>query len=356
MIPALNIARELRSRHPGIEVIFIGTQRGLESDLVPREGFELAFVPVVPLSRRPSTSWFRFPFALLKSIATTMRIIRKRKIDIVVATGGYASGPAIIASWLSRRPLVLCEQNSYPGITSRVGSIFASVVCSGLPGARDYLCKRSQLIETGNPIDIICTSRTREQVIAGFNLDPAKRLLLVTGGSQGSAKINGAILELIKNNGLPEGWSLLWQTGKDKYYPVLSQTEGMHKDVTIVPFISPLCEAYLACDAIICRCGALTLSEISYYGIPAILIPYPFAAGDHQRKNAETFAGEGAAVVLDDAELTGSKLSQALGGIICDEALRLEMSSKMRKLGRPDATRDIADIIEKTAKKQGKVE
>jgi len=338
----------LRACHPDIDIVFVGTSRGIETELVPREGFRLELLPVVPLSRKPSPSWIAFPFVLFKSIMKVVRLIRREKIDIVVATGGYVAGPAILGSWLSGRPLVLCEQNSYPGLTSRVGSVFAKVVCTGLSGAENFLWRKSRIVETGNPVDIVCTERSREEILQGFKLDPSKKTLLVTGGSQGSQRINSAMLELLAEKAIPEGWSILWQTGRGKHFGVLAEIDSVPENVAIVPFISPMCEAYIASDAVVCRCGALTLSEIACYGVPAVLVPYPFAAGDHQRKNAESFAEAGAGFVIEDAKLDGKRLSEELSKIIDDEK-NAKMSENMRSLGRPEATRNIVDIVEKFA-------
>ena len=354
MIPALNIARELRFRHPDIEIVFVGTSRGIEVDLVPREGFELDLLPVVPLSRKPSMSWFRFPFALLKSINAVSRRIRKFDADVVIATGGYASGPAIIASKITRRPLLLCEQNSYPGLTTRIGSLFASVMCTGLPGAKEHLCRCSRVHETGNPVEFGIQDKSRDEIIRGFDLNPELGLLLATGGSQGSARINFALTEIVNARELPDGYSLLWQTGKDKHFAVLAGIEEVPENVSIVPFISPMSEAYFAADMVIGRCGALTLSEIAVFGLPGILVPYPFATADHQMKNASVFEEAGAAVVIADSELDGKSLSSSIDMIVGDENVKKEMAVKMKSLGNPDALRTIADIVEQLVHERGK--
>ena len=354
LIPALNIARELRFRHPDIEIIFVGTQRGIERDLVPREGFDLELLPVVSLSRRPSTSWFRFPFALLKSVKMVSRMIRRIDADVILATGGYVSGPAMIAAWLRRRPLVLCAQNSYPGLTTRIGSLFAKVVCTGLPGAKEHLWRRSAVRATGNPVDFYRPKSSREEIIRGFELNPDLGLILATGGSQGAASINRALTEMLKTRGLPDGYSLLWQTGKNKYYGVLSEIGSVPENVAIVPFISPMSEAYLAADMAIGRCGALTLSEIALFGLPAILIPYPYATADHQMKNARVFGEVGAAIVIPDEKLDGEALSKAIDEITGDDAHRKEMAEAAASLGKETALREIADIVEEIANKRHK--
>ena len=354
MIPALNIARELKFHQPKIDIIFVGTSRGLESELVPREGFRLEMLPVVPLSRKPSLNWFRFPFALLKSIFRTIKIIKKERIGVVVATGGYAAGPAILASWLTGRPLLLCEQNSYPGLTSRVGSIFADIVCIGLSGSKQFFWKKSHIVETGNPVDAECSDKKQEQILEKFSLDSKKKILLITGGSQGSMKINKAVLEFIQTGGKPEEWSILWQTGKNKYYGILAKLSKSYEDVIIVPFITTMCEAFEIADLVVSRCGALSLSEIACYGIPAILVPYPFAAGDHQKKNAEAFEKKGAAVIIQDDKLDGNEIAKVFMSITCDSNKLGEMSKGMKELAKPEATNEIIKLIDGLGKNEEK--
>lgn len=346
LIPALNIARELLDRHPEARIDFIGTQRGLEKDLVPREGFELTILPVIPLSRSLSLDLLRFPFALLKSFFITIGIIRKGAFDAVVSTGGFVSGPAILAGWIMRTPVIICEQNSYPGLTNRVGSVFAKRVILGLPKAERYLWRKSRAILLGNPVRLERSEKPIDELKREFGLSSDTPIVLVTGGSQGSARINSAVLEMLNNGLFPKEAQLLWQTGMGKYEEIKKAVGDAFAGVRLFPFITPMSKAYVIADLIVSRCGALTLSEISFWGLPSILVPYPFAAGNHQKINALTFIKEGAGILIEDRDLNGVSISEAISMLISDPQRRSDMAKKAKSLGRPDALKKIVDEIE----------
>ncbi len=267
--------------------------------------------------------------------------------DIVIATGGYVAGPAVLAGWLRRIPIVINEQNSYPGLTTRVASLFASKVCLGLPGAKRHLWKKSQAELTGNPVEIPSEKPNRAVIRGKYDLEPDRFTVLVTGGSQGASSINDAVIELFKSGDFPENAQMIWQTGERKFDKARDELGYAPSNIVITPFIRPMWEAYNAADIIVARCGALTLSEISIFGLPAILVPYPFAAADHQRLNALSFAKEGAAIVISDEEMSGRSLANALNEIIDDEKKREKMAKASEKLGRPSALNAIVRTIEK---------
>lgn len=337
----------MSARHPEADIRFVGTVRGIENKIVREEGYPLELLPVVPLSRKFSWNWFRFPIALLKSIIKTSKLIKAMDAQIVIATGGYVAGPAVFAGWLRRKPIVLNEQNSYPGLTTRISSLFATRVCLGLPGAKKYLWKKSGAELTGNPVEIPAEKPNRDIIRSKYGLDPNAFTVLVTGGSQGAGSINRAVIELLKSGDFPEKAQILWQTGERKFEKVREQLGLAPPNIVITPFIRLMWEAYHAADVVIARCGALTLSEISIFGLPAILVPYPYAAADHQRINALNFAKAGAAVVLSDEELTGKSLASALNDIFGDEKKREKMARASKQLGRPSALKIIVRIIEK---------
>lgn len=267
--------------------------------------------------------------------------------EVVVATGGYVSGPAVMAGWLCRRPIVLNEQNSYPGSTTRIASLFATRICLGLPGAKSHLWRKSRAELTGNPVELPDEMPDVTEVRRKLGLEPDKLTILVTGGSQGAASINTAVIELIEKGGLPEKVQLLWQTGQAKFDDVRDGLGQVPSNVVLRPFIRPMWEAYRSADIVVGRCGALTLSEISIFGLPAVLVPYPFAAADHQRLNALSFAKAGAAMVLSDEEVSGSSLAKALNELIKDIKKREKMARASRELGRPSALNEIIVTIEK---------
>ena len=348
LIPALNIARELARRDPDSRILFAGTSRGIEKDIVPAEGFPLELMPVVPLSRKPGLAWVKFPFALLKSVFKMISAIRRIEAQVVVATGGYVSGPGVLAGWLAGIPVVMCEQNSFPGLTTRMGSLFASCVCLGLPGAREKLWRSSRAVFTGNPVEM--ESRIdRAEAAERFGLNRELPILLVTGGSQGAQRINTAVIEWFRG-GFPAGkLQMIWQTGAGKFERATEEAGRLPDGVVAKPFIRPMSDAYSAANLVVARCGALTLSEIAVFGLPSILVPYPYAAADHQRKNALEFERSGAGVVIEDNSLDGESLSKTVAEIATDSSKLKQMSEAALELGQPDALARIADIVEETA-------
>jgi len=272
------------------------------------------------------------------------------RTQCVVATGGYVSGPAIFAAKLKRIPVVLCEQNSYPGLTTRIGSLFANAVCLGLPGAKQHLWRRSRAELIGNPVEIPSEMPDRADLLRAFGLDPNILTVLVTGGSQGAASINRAMVEMVEGGLQPDDVQFLWQTGSKKLDEVKAALDRVPSNVTLFPFIRPMWNAYHVADIVIARCGALTLSEISVFGLPAILIPYPYAAADHQRLNALSFAKSGAATVIPDDKTNGVTLASALRELIEQKDKRQAMASESRKLGRPNALVEIVTKIEDMVK------
>jgi len=270
-------------------------------------------------------------------------------IDVVVAAGGYVAGPAVFAGWLTRKPVVLCEQNSYPGLTSRIGSLFARAVCLGLPGAKKHLWRKSRAVLTGNPVNLPRGDVDKAWVREKLGLKPRGVVVLITGGSQGAASINRAVMQMLERADLPENAQLLWQTGADKFDDIASKLPSSAKRVKVLPFIRPMWEAYATADIIVARCGALTLSEIAVFGLPAILVPYPYAAADHQRLNAIVFAEAGAAMVIQDDELTGKTLALALADLIADDNRRTQMGKSAESLAKPNALDEIIVTIEDIA-------
>ncbi|HDR90764.1 MAG TPA: UDP-N-acetylglucosamine--N-acetylmuramyl-(pentapeptide) pyrophosphoryl-undecaprenol N-acetylglucosamine transferase, partial [candidate division Zixibacteria bacterium] len=230
---------------------------------------------------------------------------------------------------------------------TRISSLFATRICLGLPGAKSHLWRKSRAELTGNPVEIPAEMPEVSDVRRRLGLEPDMLTILVTGGSQGAESINRAIIELIEKNGLPEKVQMLWQTGQSKFDDVRDALGDVPKNVVLKPFIRPMWEAYRSADIVVARCGALTLSEISIFGLPGILVPYPFAAADHQRLNALSFAKAGASMVLSDEEISGNSLAKALQELIKDEKKREKMARASRELGRPSALNEIVITIEK---------
>ena len=340
IIPALNIAEELSKIDVDAHFKFIGTRRGLEIDIVSKRGYELELIDIKPwkgIKRSLKNFWH--------SVGQVRRIIREYRPHCAIGTGGYVSAPLAPACALHKVPIFWQEQNTYPGLASKLASLFAKQVFLGFDESRQYLWRRKRAFYSGNPVFIEPAIDGKEKLRTKFGLNPDRFTIFITGGSQGASALNETFLKMIQQYGLPRNSQAIWQCGKEEY-PVLMKAIGQFEEkISLHPFIEDMSSAYGASDLIICRAGALTLAEIAVVGIPAILVPFPYAAMDHQRKNARTFVQSEAAVMIDQSELTPSLLFATISDLI-DEPNRLHrMANAMRSLGKPNATEVIARKI-----------
>ena len=333
VIPALAIAQELRARHSA-DIKFIGTARGIETRLVPAAGFELALIEVgalknVGFATRLATLW-QLPKAVLRS----RRILREFRPDVVIGVGGYASGPAVLAAEMAGVPTLLFEPNRVPGFANRVVARWASAAAVQFEETRRHF---RNAVVTGVPV--------RKDF---FELPPrpadAPPTLLVFGGSQGAGALNRVMMEsaaALKQAGV----SVLHQTGERDYNQVQAayQHSGLSAEVT--PFIDRMPQAFARADLLLCRSGASTVAEVAAAGKPAIFVPFPRAADDHQRRNAEALANAGAAMLIPEAELTSERLMKSVGELLADKPRQGKMAVAARGLAHPHAAQDIAAMV-----------
>ncbi|ABF42630.1 UDP-N-acetylglucosamine--N-acetylmuramyl-(pentapeptide) pyrophosphoryl-undecaprenol N-acetylglucosamine transferase [Candidatus Koribacter versatilis Ellin345] len=334
VIPALAIAQELKNVH-GAEVIFIGTQRGIETRLVPAAGFSLKLVKVGALNRVSFSTRIKTMFDLPKAILESRRIIREFKPDVMIGVGGYASGPAMLAARLCRVPTVIFEPNIYPGFANRLVAPFAAAAAVHF----QETCKHfRQCTVTGVPV--------RQ---AFFNLPQrradGRRNLLVFGGSQGARAINNAIVEALPQlyAAIP-GLHIVHQTGEKEYETVARAYLDPLVAAEVSPFIDDMPRAFAEADLVICRSGASTVAEITAAAKPAIFIPLPTAADDHQRKNAEALVDAGAAKLIPQSELNAERLVSEVCELLGNSTSLEGMSAAARKLSHPNAAAEIATM------------
>ncbi|MGH9670671.1 MAG: undecaprenyldiphospho-muramoylpentapeptide beta-N-acetylglucosaminyltransferase [Terriglobales bacterium] len=335
VIPALAIAQELRVRYSA-EVQFVGTARGLETKLVPAAGFELELIEVGALKNvgwttRLSTLW-RLPGALLRS----RRIIRGFRPDVVIGVGGYASGPAVLAAEMAGVPTLIFEPNLVPGFANRVVALWASAAAVHFEETRRFF-RNAEV--TGVPV-------RKEFLSIPPRPAGASPTLLVFGGSLGAAALNRVMMESVA--ALKQaGWGVIHQTGERDYNQVQSayQQSGISAEVT--PFIERMPEAFARADLLLCRAGAATVAEITAAGKPAILVPFPRASDDHQRRNAEALVQAGAVLLIPEAGLTSERLMKTVAELLADKKRLGEMAAAARGLAHPNAAQDIASIAAK---------
>jgi UDP-N-acetylglucosamine--N-acetylmuramyl-(pentapeptide) pyrophosphoryl-undecaprenol N-acetylglucosamine transferase len=345
LYPGLAIARALVKANPRVEPFFIGAKRGIERDVLPQVGFAFELLDLHPLYRaRPWENW--------KTIRGAMGAWGRIAAEVdseppacVVGTGGYASGLALAYATAHRIPFVLQEQNTYPGLTDRFFSRFATQVHLGFPEARKYIrpSKKTHVYDSGNPIDpppADAFDKSPGRAKWGF---PASggAVLLVYGGSQGSQAINHAVASWI-DAGLPNDLYIIWATGKANYEK-FARYGNSH--VKVRAYIAPISEAYRAADFAVSRAGAMATAELCAWGIPAIVVPLPTAAADHQTANAKALTAAGATQMIAQSNLSGVTLGQAVKAMVDEPQKLASMRAKALERARPTAAADIAGHI-----------
>ncbi len=345
LFPALSVADELLMRHPQTEVFFIGTERGIEARVVPREGYNIRFISGEGVVGKSFLGKTKAVWSLLKGIVESNRILKELKPDLVVGSGGYVSVAPVIAAWLRSVPIVLMEQNTIPGKANRLLSRLADAVCITYQESMAYF-PFHKIHLTGNPVRERIKRGSYEAGIKLFGLSDRLLTVLVFGGSRGASSINRAMVEALAYlSPVKEDVQFLHQTGEADYRFVRAAYQDMGFHATVTPFIYQMAEAYAVADIVVARAGATTLSEICVTGKPSILIPYPHAASDHQRVNAEKLMKMKAAVMIADDELDGRRLSEEIMRLLKDDELRKEMRKWALSFARPDAAKRIADLV-----------
>jgi len=353
LYPALALAEALVELRPDVRPFFVGASRGVEADILPRRGIEHALLPVEGFARGGGLGGLRALPKLGASLLRVAGLFRSLGPEAVVVTGGYAGGPAGIVAGAWRTPLVLQEQNAVPGVTTLLLSRWARQVHLAFPEALDRLPARARKRArvSGNPVRPVPTL-DRARARASFGLPERGLVLLVVGGSQGARALNRALVEAIASIAKGElarieGLSLLWSTGPRNHTDVASALAGAGAPawVKAVPYIDDMPAALVAADLAVSRAGAMATAELLNHRLPAVLVPLPTAAADHQTKNAQALAQAGAAVLAPEAGLTGAALWAHVARLASDGNARAAMAAAAGARARPGAARDIARDI-----------
>ena len=337
LFPALAIADELKKRRAEVEIVFVGTKKGLEARLVPERGYKLLLLEVKGLKRSLDLQNLLFPYYVMKALKQAKDYMKSEKPDVVVGTGGYVSGPPLKVAGKMGISVLIQEQNSYPGITTRLLAKQAQRVFLAYEESKKYFKRQDNLEVTGNPVRSDFTRIDKVQARQILEIDERKKVILILGGSQGAKAINDSLLHSLSHLEGNDWLWILWQTGPKDFERVKKALEIKRLPITALPFIQEMAAAYAASDLVISRAGALTLAEITTCGKPAILIPYPFAAADHQRHNAEVLVKAGAAEMILENDLPQVNLLQRMLELVKDEQRLESMSVQSKKLGRPEA-------------------
>lgn len=347
--PGIAVAEEIRRSRKGSEVVFVGTQRGLEATAVPEAGFRLRTISTRGFPRR---AWWRWPAVLVSNLVgffQALAVVASEHPDVVLGTGGYVSGPVALAARLLGRPLVLQEQNSIPGLSNRWLARIADEVHLSFIEARSYFSRRDHLRVSGNPIRGYILSGDRAQAYEEFGLTPGRPTVFVFGGSLGAHRINLAALDAMRRLKDRVDVQFILQTGREDYDAMKAAVDAEQLPARVLPFLRRIHMAYAAADLVVCRSGAMTLAEIAACGTPAILVPYPHAANNHQVVNAGNLVDRGAAALILDRELTGERLANEIAHWLSDRQALSRMSANARTFARPDAAERIVKSLERWA-------
>ena len=342
VFPAIAIADAIKKLRPETEFLFVGANGKMEMERVPKAGYPIVGLNVAGFQRSMSVKNLSFPFKLLSSLWKARRIVRAFKPDVVIGTGGYASGPVMRSAQRANIPTLIQEQNSYAGVTNKLLGKRAEKVCVAYDHMEAFF-PEDRIVFTGNPVrsDILNLEGKRAEGLQYYGLDPEKRTIVVIGGSLGARTLNNAMRDNVQFFEKYDGVQVLWQCGKFYEYEYSACETAKLPNVQIRAFIDRMDLLYAAADVLISRAGALSISELCLVGKPAILVPSPNVAEDHQTKNALALVEKGAARLVRDAEAVEKMMQEALL-ILESEALAFSLGESIRQLGRPNAADAIA--------------
>ncbi len=344
IFPAIAIAEEIKKRFPNAEFLFIGANGKMEMEKVPQAGYKIEGIDIAGINRGSLFSNLGLPFKILKSLSKSRKIIKNFAPDFAIGTGGFASGPALYEASKLGIPIFIQEQNAYAGVTNKILSKKAKAVFTAYPKVEGFPDDKIKFL--GNPIraNIISGLIDKSEARQKLGLDKDKLTIFSVGGSLGSRTLNNAWKAHIKDV-LKEDYQLIWQTGKLDFKDILEETKDIQsRNIQALEFIQQMELAYSAADVIVSRAGAIAISELAVAQKPIVLVPFPFAAEDHQTKNALSLVEKNAAKMVKDDEMD-EKFWPTLVDICNNENLRKEMSDNLQYFAKPNAAKDIVDEI-----------
>jgi len=347
--PALSIANEIKDRHKKAEILYVGTEKGLEAELVPREGFKFKTIRVKGMPRRINKESFIAIKELFLGLKDSKKIIKEFKPDVVIGTGGYVCGPVVYQAAKKNIPTVIHEQNAFPGMTNKILSRYVDNILITFKESEKYFKYPEKIILTGNPIRKDIIEIDKKIAYKELNINPQMPFIISFGGSGGQKKLNDAMYYVIEKN-INNDLQIFHITGKRFYSEFMENLDKnnikLGENIKILPYFYDMPKGLNIADLVITSAGAITLSEISAIGIPSILIPKAYTAENHQEYNARAFENKGAAKVILEKDLTGKFLNEIINSIINDKNKLREMSINSSKIGNINAAEKIVDIID----------
>lgn len=343
--PALALIKSIKQQHPDTEFLYVGTEKGLEADIVPRENIPFEAIQITGFKRSLSLENFKTIMRFIKGVNKSKRIIKQFKPDVVIGTGGYVCGPVVYAAAKKKVPSVIHEQNSVPGLTNKFLSRYVQKIAVCFKEVETFFPKDKVLL-TGNPRASEVMNAKTEGVLESFNLKAGIPTVLITGGSRGARPINDAVVKSLSQLSY-KPYQVIYVTGQTHYQDVKKEAElvGSRRNIAIIPFIHDMQKVLPSIDVVVGRAGATSLAEITALGIPSILIPSPYVTNNHQEKNAEALVSHGAALMLLEKDLSSSRLVESLDIIMLDNEKRRTMGEAAKKLGIPDAADKLSKVL-----------
>jgi UDP-N-acetylglucosamine--N-acetylmuramyl-(pentapeptide) pyrophosphoryl-undecaprenol N-acetylglucosamine transferase len=347
LFPAVAVAEKIKIKKPEAEILFVGTKTRIEGKVIPELGYLFKSIWIKGFSRKMTIENLLFPLKVIVSVFQSILISLKFKPKVAIGSGGYVAGPAVFGAKLAGAKVILLEQNSYPGVTTRILERYANDIHITFEDSKKYFKQTEKLRTTGNPVRHSLIKSDKTEALKFFGLSSNNKTLLVLGGSLGAASINSSVAASLKEFE-KERIQVIWQTGKNYFEQNKNLSTGMN---FISAFIERMDLAYSACDLVLARAGATTISEITVLGLPAVFVPSPNVAENHQYYNAKSLELKNAAVLIRDNEIKG-KIFPVLSKLIVDESKLNLLKENAKNLGRPEAADVIADNAIKLAEAQ----
>lgn len=356
--PGIAIANKIKEKEPNSEFIFIGTNRGLENDLVPRAGYELKTIDAHGIERKLTVKNVKNLYATYKSIGEAKKILGEFRPDVVIGTGGYICVPVVIAAKKLNIPVVLHESNAFPGIAVKLFRKKADKILVGFEDAKNRLENANNVVVTGNPIKIKkldLGEAEKTKIKNELGIKTSKPIVLVFGGSQGAQSINRSFMEIIVNK-KNKNYQIVWAAGPGQFDEIKNKLQEVNVDINhienvkIVPYIYNMEEVMNMCDLVVCRSGAMTITEVSVVGKPAIFIPFPYATENHQEYNARVLEKVGAAKIILDKDLNSESLESTIDAMVSDKNELIQMGKNASKVAMNNVEENIYKEIKKVLK------
>lgn len=348
IFPALSIANEIKRRHPDADILFVGAENRMEMEKVPAAGYPIKGLPVAGFDRKHLLNNFKVIAKLYKSMSQAKSILREFKPDIAIGVGGYASGPMLKQAQKAGIPTLLQEQNSYAGVTNKLLAKEARCICVAYEGMERFF-PQEKIVLTGNPVrrNLLECTASPQQARQAMGMDPDKRTVLVVGGSLGARTVNESLIAGLEKIGRHDDVQVIWQSGKvyDDMCREALAVSGV-KNIKQTAFVTNMDMAYRAAQLVVSRAGASSISELQLLGKPAVLVPSPNVAEDHQTKNAMALVNRNAAIMVADSQ-AGDKLVDTLLATVQDDGLLATLGDNARKMALDNAAEHIVDQVEK---------